>query len=168
MSSKQPGSPPLRFGKSASYDLSFSGSKTSSKRLEYYLNVASDFGLARQGATVQNLLPLLPPTSPGADDFGALRRTIKCDTLAMHCNGCSVRRLMKPRFGRLREKSFWRTMSVTPALRTLGGATGRKVSTTIGRMVRQLLLTTRNYRLLPSRNLHSPRLQRPSLSLTSL
>jgi len=72
MSSKQPGSPPLRFEKSASYDLSFSGSKTSSKRLEYYLNVASDFGLARQGATVQNLLPLLPPPSPGADDLGPI------------------------------------------------------------------------------------------------
>jgi hypothetical protein len=58
-------------GMAASYDLSFSDTKTPKSRLAYYLSIASDFGLVVEGATVDNLVPLLP-TKPGVDDFGPM------------------------------------------------------------------------------------------------
>jgi hypothetical protein len=56
-------------GMAASYDLSFSDTKTPKSRLAYYLSIANDFGLVAAGATVDDLVPLLP-TKPGVDDFG--------------------------------------------------------------------------------------------------
>jgi hypothetical protein len=57
-------------GMSASYELSFTNQQTTKARLQYYLSFAYDFGLLNQGATLNNLLPLLPPVSAGVDDYG--------------------------------------------------------------------------------------------------
>jgi hypothetical protein len=59
-------------GMAASYDLSFSDTKTPKSRLAYYLSVANEFGLAAEGATVDNLVLLLPTTKPAVDDFGPM------------------------------------------------------------------------------------------------
>jgi hypothetical protein len=57
-------------GMAASYELSFANQQTTKAKLQYYLSFASDFGLVDQGATLNNLLPLLPPVSAGADNYG--------------------------------------------------------------------------------------------------
>jgi hypothetical protein len=57
-------------GMAANYELSFADQQTTKAKLRYYLSFASDFGLLEQGATLNNLLPLLPPTSAGADNYG--------------------------------------------------------------------------------------------------
>src|SRR6185436_6881129 len=57
-------------GMAASYGLSFDDPKTTVKELGYYLSFASDFGLAAQGATVEDLRAVLPLKSP--DDFGPI------------------------------------------------------------------------------------------------
>jgi hypothetical protein len=54
------------------YSLGFTDKKTPRKRLEYFLSFAESFGLAAQGATVENLLPLLPMPDPKKDDFGPM------------------------------------------------------------------------------------------------
>jgi hypothetical protein len=59
-------------GMSASYELSFTTQQTTKARLQYYLSFASDFGLVGQGATLNNLLPLLPSVNAGADDYGPM------------------------------------------------------------------------------------------------
>jgi hypothetical protein len=55
-------------GMAASYRLSFDDPQTSRTDLDYYLSFAGDFGLTPQGATMNQLLPML--TSRGPDDFG--------------------------------------------------------------------------------------------------
>jgi hypothetical protein len=59
-------------GTAATYDLTFSDKKTPKSRLAYFLSVANDFGLAAEGATVDQLVPMLPPAKPGVDDFGPM------------------------------------------------------------------------------------------------
>lgn len=58
-------------GMAATYDLTFSDTKTPKSRLVYFLSIAKDFGLSAQGATVDDLVPMLPIKS-GADDFGPM------------------------------------------------------------------------------------------------
>jgi hypothetical protein len=58
---------------SAAYTLSFSDQVTSRNQVQYYLSFADSFGLATQGATLQNLLPLLPLPDPKKDDYGPIQ-----------------------------------------------------------------------------------------------
>jgi len=58
-------------GMASTYDLTFSDKKTTKSRLAYFMSVAGDFGLAAEGAIVDQLVAMLP-SKPGVDDFGPI------------------------------------------------------------------------------------------------
>lgn len=58
-------------GMAATYQLSFDDSRTRQRELEFYLSFASDFDLGAKGATIDQLLPLLPKQD--SDDFGHIK-----------------------------------------------------------------------------------------------
>ncbi|MFN7947421.1 MAG: hypothetical protein U0Z53_18875 [Blastocatellia bacterium] len=57
-------------GMAARYRLSFDDARTTRDELDYYLSFAAEFGLAAQGATLSQVLPLLPHQPGDDNNFG--------------------------------------------------------------------------------------------------
>jgi hypothetical protein len=100
-------------GMAASYELSFASQQTNAARLEYYLSFARDFGLVDQGATINNLLPLLP--SVGANNFGP----ISVDYQVRYTEA-ALRRLFSAPFNEATARQIMRKLVLASYLRDAG------------------------------------------------